>query len=661
MAANSRSVPLAPLLSISALLLPFMGCSNFAPPAPSWRDGLVADSPCYNVDLLNGLDESSSDEVRDLFDCVNHHGHVAALEPTAAGLDTTTRDGVPVGVATAQALNRLADTGLDPFAAIEPAVELLRREDEPLIDVLDIAIELSTGEAAADVRLGAVSYSSPEVLAGGVLVPLDGPLRAGARELLDDDLRLAAELSDTLKSSDTARLVHTLNSLVQQKASKVAGPRDRLLEGLGDVLAHSRDTSNDHWSQASGDSLQDLMDALLLGSNPTLDAITPEARRILADDTFRRRIVDRLVELQEDGHLAELGDQVAWMASVDTAGNPVSSGDDSGLTRFVRLLATTNRPMTCSVPIFWGELDIDLGNVSVTLLETIADWNPDNVQGSAGLVSEVLGWSFSEWALDGIAESGNCSAITPQVVDDLAAVDLLGREEADDLVVVFLALLVELRDADNNHIPDLADAATTLHNEGAVPPLEEALKDAGPSPFLDDVFALLPVLAAPQVNGLSIPNGRPVDLDEAMDALQGVFEGSGGPSGWERTKPLIQAVVSEQGTFDALYNLSGPLTASNATLPDALGLLPVIVELDPHLEILNTLGTLIGQEEVARPFLSIVEQPAITSSLLATQPQSDQEEVPLAMVNRLVVAGAVDDLLSIIDLLLTDLGSPDAP
>ena len=661
MAATTRCVPLVSLLSITALLVPFVGCSNFAPAAPSWRDGLVADSPCYNVDLLNGLDESSSDEVRSLFDCVNHHGHVEALVPTAAGLDSTTRDGVPVGVATAQALNRLADSGLDPFAAIEPAVELLRREDEPLLEVLDIVVELSTGQAAADVRAGAVSYSSPEVLAGGALVPLDGPLRAGATVLLDDDLRLAAELSTTLKSSDTARLVHTLNSLIQQKASKVAGPRDRLLEGLGDVLAESRNSSNDHWSGASGDSLHDLMDALTLGSSPTLEAITPEARRILADDTFRTRIVDRLVELQEEGHLTELGNQIAWMASVDTDGNPVSSGDDSGLTRFVRLLASTNRPMTCSVPIFWGELEIDLGNVSVTLLETIADWNPNNVQGSAGLVSEVLGWSFSEWALDGIAESGNCSAITPQVVDDLAAVDLLGRQEADDLVVVFLALLVELRDADSNHIPDLADAATTLHTEGAVPALEEALKDAGPSPLLDDVFALLPVLAAPQVHGLSIPNGRPVDLDEAMDALLGIFDGDGGPTGWERTKPLVQAIVSEQGTFDALHNLSGPLTASNATLPNALHLLPVVVELDPHLEILNTLGTLVGQEEVARPFLSIVEHPAITSSLLASQPVTEQEEVPLAMVNRLVVAGAVDDLLSIIDLLLADIEAAQAP
>src|SRR5687767_12999343 len=97
------------------VLLAVLGCGGL-PDDPWWIDALVADSPCYRVDLLDGLDATSTAEAHDLFGCLNRHGHVEAFRPFDAAFDVETRTGDPVGVELARAVGAMSEADADPFA-----------------------------------------------------------------------------------------------------------------------------------------------------------------------------------------------------------------------------------------------------------------------------------------------------------------------------------------------------------------------------------------------------------------------------------------------------------------------------------------------------------------------------------------------------------------
>ena len=63
--------------SMFALLM--VGCGGNTSP-PSWTDQVSPSGPCWEVNLTDGLDESSTDELHGLFDCLNQGGN---LDPFA--------------------------------------------------------------------------------------------------------------------------------------------------------------------------------------------------------------------------------------------------------------------------------------------------------------------------------------------------------------------------------------------------------------------------------------------------------------------------------------------------------------------------------------------------------------------------------------------------
>lgn len=642
-------------LALGALVASALTACSPAP-APSWRDQLVADSPCYRVDLLDGLDEADAAEVHDLFACLDHGGQFDAFVPVDQGLDATGRSGGPVALDVARAVNALPAAGVDVFGLAGTALELLRAEDRPIDDVFDVVLELSYGLPAARVRDGDVAPDDADALAAGVLVPLGGVIPEMAEAVLDDELRATTYASEVLAGAEAKRWVRSFGALAGSQDARVAGPVGRLLPDLGDAIVDARSPANDRWIPASGDSLADFGRSWLGRGGVLSDAdVIDAAGAIALDPLVRARLESDIPAWHADGNLAGAPASVVWLASVDVDGNALGKGDVSALHALVRLLHDTNRPMDCSVDLWLTTLDFNLGNLAVSILNLLAGSNPDVVQTGVGLLGGLLG--ISEGLMYDVANTGVCPAFTPRVVENLGVLDRLYDDRSYDVLVVFLDALDALKAGQQDRIPDLADLATALEDEDAVPPLEELLRDVGDGAAVADIVALVPVLDAPASYGLTAGDEAAVDLHDLFGLVVWVFDEEDGRTGLQRLSPLLSPAMEAPGTWDAAASLGGVMGAPGSTLGRALTIVPPLLAVDPELGTLDDLAALLGDEAVARPLLSVMERPEVVGPLLAAEP-AVEDEVPVGFIGRLVTDGTLDEALATIDVLVGALALP---
>jgi hypothetical protein len=366
---------------------------------------------------------------------------------------------------------------------------------------------------------------------------------------------------------------------------------------------------------------------------------------ILEDPKVRGNLRNTLIELQADGTLGQVPAQLKWMASVDTDAGGLDATELSALYRFMRLLAETNQPMNCTIDLLITDFTISLGNMAVVILELIADWDPNVVVDTTSFLSDVINFPLSEWLIYEIADTGICPVMNEQMLDDVQAINVLQEEEAYDLLVFFIALLDDLEEGDESRIPELANLATALHEEGLIPPTEEAIRDLGTEPLVGDIIDYIPVLVDPASHGIAAGAESPVNLGDAADLLIWFLS----DEGWDRLEPFLPVVRDNEATWTALDHAALLLTNEQSQLVSGSGLLPLFLDLDPELSILHTMAPLISDDTLGFSVLSILETPEVVTPLFAT---SGDREVPLAFLPRLMVDGTLDDLLQIADILL---------
>jgi hypothetical protein len=617
-----------------------------------WHDQLVADSPCFRVNVLDGLDETSTTELRDLFACVDNGGQFDALSPTVDALEAESRDAVPAGIELTRTINALPDAGIDVFGLAGLAVDALQAEDRPIDAFMDLLLELAYGVKASRVRSGEVPYQSSSALQTGVLAPLAPVLQTSATVMLDDDLETAVFAASVLQDPETERWIRTFESTVASSDPWVHDPVANLLPHLGTAILAAQSPDNDHYSGTSGDSVRDLATAYA-GSDPLIADLAPGAYAMLGDVVVRTRLESQLVEWYTLDHLEVLPDQVAWLGSVDVDGGALDPGEVSGLHALVRLLHDTNQPMVCSLDLWVTDLTVDLGNLATTILGVLADLDPDTVQTGVGILGTILGYDFSESVMHEIADTGICPVLTNQVVDDLGSIDLIYDERVYDLLVIFIEALDTLKNGESDHIADLADLTTTLYDGGGLEPVEELLRDIAYEPVLDDVIDLIPVLADPTAFGLTAGEQDPVDLQDALGLAIWFFEpDENGETGWDRLAPLVPPLLAEDGTWAALGSAGRLLSEEGSQTGRLLELLPPLFAIDPELTAIDLLAPLLGNEVVAAPVLRMIETEGVLAGLLATTPQGDDPDVPLAFVTRLVLDGTIDEVLSTVDAIM---------
>lgn len=645
---RTGSLRLVPTLLLGA------GCT-FAEDEHRWDDQLVADGPCWRVDLSDGLDESSTDELHDLYDCVNRQGAVQPLSGLVTALDGTGRAGLVLGIELAALVNDLPQVDVDLFGLAGAALDLMQAEDRPIEPLLELAVELVYGRPYATV-LTQVDLGGADALAQGVAVPLVPVGGALAGAILDDGDAAPALLVELLDDAVVTDGLCTVVGLADTGDAEAAALGAALIPDLGDALARATDASNDRWSLASGNSLRDVVQALLLTTGDdgqtVLSALRGDVLALVGDDLVVANLRQTLEQARDEDRLAVLPAQLRYLAVVDVDGGGLSAGEDSALLSLLRLLHGGNQEVSCSIDLVVTELTVDLGNLSVALLGMLADQDPETAVGGVELLGELLGWGFTESTLELVADSGVCPAIDAQLVTDLGAVDRLSDEEVRDLLVVLLMVLDDVRSGEEDRLSALVEVAGALWSRDLVPPLEEALVDLGGTALASDLVAAVGLLldpAALQVE--ACPTGSaPLDLEGLVGILRATLADRAGGAPIDVLMPLLQATLARDETWTALTNLGTLAGSEGARLREGLPLLASVVAVDPDLALVRDLAPLLSDPALYSPALRITEAPAIQDALVA--PSTVDTEGPLPWLARLVTGGTLDSLLRTVDLVL---------
>lgn len=623
------------------MLLLLLACSPEG--QTDWGTQREASGPCYRANLFDGLDETSTDELHDVYACLNQQDNLAPLAGLDQSMDATASSGDPVGIEFARGVNRLPEHDLDIWGFAETGLAFVQSDE--MGPIVEISVELLYARPYS--QMGDVELKSNSALDAGVLPPALPALRQSASAILDEDLEPLHLMGDALEAPEFDRMAHTLAHL--QQCPTTTDVVTSLPESLGDAIDETRDASNDHWPDASGDSFRDMAESLLVTTGNdgriALEHLADPARVILEDEQARDRVLDAIQTLEDQDRLDSLPPELLYLTTVNADGQPLQPGQDSALVALLRLVHDANGEMTCGLDLWVTQLNVTLPNLSVSLLELVARLDPSVVDGGVDLMGTLLGFNLSKSVLKDIARSGLCDVFDEQVADDLDAVDRFNDPGAGDLLITFHVLLEALYDGNESRIPELVDILATTHAFGASNPIEEVVKDVGARPLVYNVLDLLPALRDPEA--ACGPMGRePMKLSGLWDVAAAVFRVENGASNIERLAPVLQAALAQEGTYVALGNAAGLLQHNAAVTPTFMTLLPGLLELDPELELIRQLVPVLRDDWTTRPLLMVAENPKVIDALGHAELA---DEGPLPFYARLVIGGTLDAALDMLD------------
>ena len=607
-------------------------------------------------------------ELHTVFACLNQNGTLDAMRGLDAALDAPTREGL-VGVVAMAWLTELAGSG-----GMSAMLGTLLEEGQVLIAersawawTVRLGLELLYGRSYGEVTT--LNLSAPSALEAGLLLPLSPVIGRAAGAILDDDLAPLGPVQELLASEALPSLLWSA-ALLPGADFNGAGTDGAALAVLASewpadvarMIADMADTANNRHS-GSGDSLRDLLEAVLVQTGddgrPALAHLSDPLLPILADPALAGALTGWIGDELALGNLQRVPEQLLYLASVDHSGGSLEVApdvEDSALASMVRMMARANQPVRCETRILgiWP-VSLEIDNLSVRLLELLADQNPDDVEGAVALLSLLLG---VDWLTGPILDAvpDYCPVLDDQMISDMYALDRLTDEPAHGLVHALVTGLQAIgTQGAESRIPEVVDLISTAEAFGLVPPLEEGLRDLVGGPLLTHMMEALPGLM--DLDGaLAVAPGRssvPPDVqlpDTAM--LLGWMVTILSPDGEGRTAldrlgPPLQAALAQQGTWEALAHLGLLLQSPDTELAGLLPRLLPLLEEDPALGWLDSAAELLGDAALVRPVLVLTEEDALRDAVFAT---SLTEEGPLPVLARLQVSGTLDVLLGTLEL-----------
>jgi len=611
-----------------------LGLACGRPASPDDLAELAAESPCFRVDLVDGL--ADADEVDELFGCLDRYGHLAPLRPAAAALQEETLGSRPADHL-ADAQRAAMQAGADPLAGAAVVAAWLTEDDLPTRGMLDAVAELATGQSADALRIAPALATDLSASPWVVLAPEVPGMAASLRE----QPRALGELATLL--DDEAVPLWAAGLAAASEAEGV----DAWLREAGRAVDASRSPHNDRHPDASGDSLRDLVETWLLRDEPVLQALAPPLQALLDAPGLG----DDLAAAVHEVHQAELLEHVpasaAWLAeqSIDTA--PVTHNHPSALHRFVRLLATTNEPIDCELDLWLTSFEWSVPNLAVRVLQLVSQLQPGEAQELASFLGDLSDSALTEAVLELAIDSGTCPTLTHETLDDLAAVTVLQETEAEPLLVALIEVL-QVADA-HGALPDVADAVQATYDEGGLPPLEEALRDVGPTLAAGGLARMVGALARPEAHGLAAePN-----LAGGMEATRRLVSA---PERVVDLQGLARSVLDTDATWEALGRVADVL-ATDGQLAHGLALYRQLYAHDPSLSLFAPARTWITDAPTIDAALLVLSDPEVVDALLAEWP-SDDGPPPLGWLAQSLVDGTIEDLAMQIATLLADAGTP---
>jgi len=598
------------------------------------------------VNLLDGLDEASTDEIRDTFDCLNQGGNLAPFQGTIETLEDPSRTGVAGGREAAAWVNGLLEEDLDLLSLAGTLADWLSTGEAPLVTLVELVAEIIYGQPFEALRADGADLSSQTALDAGIIRPLLPVLSAAASPVLDGNLEAVEILHQGLGSDTAFSAFHTLGALVESEVGQ-----DLVIHlpgNLGAALDDVRDASNDRWSGASGDSLRDLTGQVFSGTDSAglgIGDLSGDAlRTLLSDSSLGPRMESALADLQAGDHIDEIPLQLLHFTRVDAQGGTLSSGEDSALVSMLRVLDAGNGPMSCSI-IGFPLLSFD--NLAVTLLEGIAQLGSGTTVSAVGLLgSNLLNYDILAWAAD---NNPLCTGITGQMVRDMEAIDRFNDPEVGDLLEVLHGVLQALYGPGASRIPQLVEIIAAVHAVGASPALEEVLRDLGGGQLAQDLIDMVPVLLSPSdyLDASGFPAGvEPLDFDSAWASLgEMVAYRSSGNSALDALGPLLEVALAHENTWDALNNAAPLLKQDNARIHTIIEFMPTLLDWDAEMAVLGQLTDPLLKPQVVAPLLRVVEMPTVSEALASTE----EDASPLAFAGALLVEGTLQSLLLLLD------------
>ena len=629
------------------------GCS-FLDQQSNWSEQLDPSGPCWEVNLVNGLDESDTSELHNLFECLNQSGNFDAFIILDETLETPDRNGNPLGMALIKASNQLPTSGYDVFGITGKLIEIIQTYQSNTDLFLESTVEMIYGTPYHHIDED-FDLDSESALEQGPAVAFIMLASETASVVLDEGQAVPDRIVEIIDSDVGQDGICQLAGLVHTDDAELAGVAERLVPAIADAWIRSNNTANNLWQGDSGNSIRDLLDEARFGQDGSfIHTVQTPLTSILQDSRVQTNTKQVLLDAARNDYLEHLPTQVLYLANVDPHGIPLTSSSSSGISALqagARLIANSNMELECEVLGFEFEFD----NMATSILRELAERDADDVTEGLELISSLLGSRLTQAVAEEIADSGVCPAINRQMLSDLKVINRLQDPAVGDLVIVVHGMLDAVYDQGNyNRLPEVVDILSALHEEGLTPAIDELLRDIGPSPFSQDVSTWIATLNDP--NALQVdacPEGaEPYDFDQLWETAADVLtEDASSP-----LKPIgIHLLQSDRlWTFiDRSSALAVQDDASVHALPDVL----VEIVADQNVrDVQTTLLPPINDPNLWEPAMLVVESTAVRDALISP---TTTVEGPLPFVARLIRSDTVTVMLQTIELILDSLGSGD--
>lgn len=631
--------------------LPLLGSCSLTDEAFSWNDQLSPAGVCWSVNLSDGVD--GPEELRDAFACVNQSGSLDPLRPLVSAMELPARDGQPNWNHAAAVLATDAGQTVDLRAFVEAAGGLLQADPELAGAVLDAGVELLYATPVAS--LTPDQLPSPEALASGVLVPLVSPLQEGAAAVLADgpvipDLFVSVLRSDTLKNA-----LCTLVGVARSADPTIEPLVDTVMASLGDAIDASRSPGNDRWRGASGDSLRDLVGALLSATTEEGTrwdrALAPDLAAMMGDAGLQRRLEATLLRLAEDGNVEPLFEQLRVLVEIDASGVALDGDPPAGapsarvsaLSSFLRLVHRGRGSISC--------LGFDLDNLSSTLLRFLARRSPESVEVGVSLLGSFLDSWLGGVGLDLVELV--CDGVDEELVWDLESVDRFNDRETADLLAILLRVLAAVApEGGDDRVEELVAVLSTAWSADLTPPVEEVLRDLGDRDLAASVAAVLPVVVDPSPLRVDeCPTGSsPLDFAELWGVAEHALVGADGDeAALELLRPVALPVLDAEPTWQALGNLAPLLQDDRAVLRDLPDLGTRLLAADPDAQFLDDAAFLLEDPVLQEASLHLLASPSLGDALTSTRAESPG---PLPFAAALHLDGTLERTVATVALVL---------
>jgi len=606
---------------------------------------LAYGSPCLDVNLGDGVQDG--DEIRDLYACLNQNGDFDALEPVVDEMVEGADRNIEPLYTHATVIIEFAPQLIPVWDTLGAVQDLLIEENQFLIDALHLTAEFVYGVPWPEVEQLAAegALQDADILAQGPIAHLVPVLRVWCEVILDaDDIEASGEILDHLLSMpELHETLVTIRELLQDNGSH-----------------HLFDDFSEHWGEfflqthdevSGSNTLVEGVDALVSpvpeieGQPIVIQRMLPHVEPMFSDLVARERLVDGIGDLYDDGTLSQLPDQLVWLMTIDMHGGTLDPGEASAFESAMVLLDEADAPLDCL-----GLIEIE--SVSIWLLQEIVNYGID-----AGTIEDLI--AFVEDLYDTVMEWASLACDFPTVL--LTHFDAIIRLADSGALHTLIPLLYAIADPiaeDHNYLRNVVDTVHLLVAHDLIAPLERLLAPTLGQDFMPAVLAIIGAFVDPSY---PLAAGDVYTLLDVMTYLITPIE-EDDPT-FERA-PLVIAgrildgiIAGEAEELDAFLVAWGVLLAhEDAVTHEILYGVDGLLDLDPELSTLDYLGDILSHEEVCTHWLLLFENEGLMSALGAPG-SAGGEEVPLAMLGRLIADGTTEDLVLLaawtIDLLAT--------